>query len=82
MQCANELTGQIIEVIESLPLERKSEVLDFALFLLERDQFKKWDEISDQEAFLLREEFQTDDIHLAENVLCDSLRLLRQEDQK
>lgn len=39
------VTEQIIEVCEALPVEKRSEVMDFARFLLARQDDDRWEEL-------------------------------------
>jgi hypothetical protein len=71
---------QLLEVLDTLPPSRQAEVLDFALFLRERQQSQRWDAISDEEASMLRSEFAEEDLALAEAVMEDYLAQLQRED--
>lgn len=39
------VTEQIIEVCEALPVEKRSEVMDFARFLLARQDDDRWEDL-------------------------------------
>jgi len=81
MPLSEKIADNLIKVIDDLAPERQAEVLDFAMFLRDRDHVRKWDEISDEDSIRLREEFGAEDVQWAEKVAADSLRLLQQEDQ-
>ncbi|MEW6234179.1 MAG: hypothetical protein AB1656_02215 [Candidatus Omnitrophota bacterium] len=81
MALSDKITDDLIKAIDNLPPERLAEVLDFALFLRDREQIRKWDAISDEDAFRLCEEFREEDIQWADEIAADTLRLLQQEEQ-
>jgi hypothetical protein len=74
------LMEEITEEIASLSVNRQSEVLDFVLFLKQRELEAVWDSIPDNEAYKLREEFAAEDRQLAENATQDYLAQLKRED--
>jgi len=57
MPSTKEISSQLIQVVEELPSNRQAEILDFSLFLRERELYRQWDAIPDEEAAALREEF-------------------------
>jgi len=67
------ISNQILEVVTQLSPSRQTEVLDFALFVREREQTQKSDAISNEEAARLKTEFGQEDIALAEAGLVDYL---------
>jgi hypothetical protein len=71
---------QVLEILEALPPARQAEVLDFVLFLREREMALAWDAIGDKEASALRVEFGDEDVSLAEAALADYLSHLQRED--
>lgn len=81
MQSSKEISSQLIQVVEELPSNRQAEILDFALFLRERELHRKWDEIPDEEAAALRDEFREEDIRLAEGALRGYREILQREDR-
>ncbi len=76
MPSTKEIFSQLIQVVEELPSNRQAEILDFALFLRERELHRQWDAIPDEEATALREEFREEDICLAEGALRGNLGLM------
>ena len=72
--------AQLLKVLEELSPVRQAEVLDFALFLRERELAKLEYEISDEAAALLREEFAAEDLALAEAGMGGYLARLQHED--
>lgn len=72
---------KLIKVVEELQPVQRAEVLDFALFLRERQQAWGWDAISDEQATALKAEFAAEDVGFAEAVVADYLTLLKREDK-
>lgn len=77
-----------MQVLLTLPAARQQELLDFALFLHQREltqphfqQFQQWDATSDNVAVMLKAEFAEEDRALAEMVLPDYAATLKREDQ-
>jgi len=56
-------------------------VLDFALFIRERQLAWGWDAISDEQAAALKAEFAAEDVDFAEAAVADYLTLLKREDK-
>ncbi len=81
METKEAIQEQLLRVLEELPPVRQAEVLDFALFLRERELAQIWDTIPDEEAATLQAEFATEDLALAEAAMADYLRLLQHEDE-
>ena len=83
-QTAQPIQDQILRVLLTLPVMRQQELLDFALFLRQRElaqpQFQAWDAVSDEVAAALRAEFAEEDKALAELVLPDHAAGLARED--
>lgn len=71
---------QVLEVLNELPPVQQAEVLDFALFLRERERALVWDAMSDEQAAALRAEFAEEDLAQAEAGMADYLSLLQRED--
>lgn len=68
-------------MLATLAFSEQQKVLDFALSLHQNELTQKWDAISDQEAFALRDEFADEDKAMAEARLSDYLQLLQGEDE-
>jgi hypothetical protein len=81
MEAKNDIQAQMFQVLAELPVSRQVEVLDFALFLRERERTHAWDAISDEEAMALRAEFAAEDLALAEAAMTDYLSRLQREDE-
>jgi hypothetical protein len=81
MEAKNDIQAQMFQVLAELPVSRQVEVLDFALFLRERERTYAWDAISDEEAMALRAEFAAEDLALAEAAMTDYLSRLQREDE-
>lgn len=77
---AQPIEAQVLEVLRELSPTRQAEILDFALFLREREQRRQWEEMSDAEAQGLRDEFTEEDLALAEGHLVDYVTNLEAED--
>lgn len=71
---------QALEVLSELPPGRQAEVLDFMLFLRQRELTLVWDAIGDEQAAALRAEFAEEDLALAEAAMADYLSHLQRED--
>ena len=71
---------QVLEVLSELPPGRQAEVLDFVLFLRQRELALAWDAIGDEQAAALRAEFAEEDLALAEAAMADYLSHLQRED--
>ena len=71
---------QVLEVLGELPPGRQAEVLDFVLFLRQRELALAWDAIGDEQAAALRAEFAEEDLALAEAAMADYLSHLQHED--
>lgn len=78
---ARPIEAQVLEVLRDLSPTRQAEILDFALFLREREQRRQWEELSDEEAHALREEFAAEDLGLAVGHLVDYVTNLEAEDR-
>jgi hypothetical protein len=80
METANNLQFQLQQVVEDLSPVQQAEVLDFALFLKERQLAWGWDAISDERAAVLKAEFAAEDTAFSETILTDYPDLLKRED--
>lgn len=76
IQVSDQFKEQLLQVLAALPLSEQQKVLNFALSLHWNELAQKWDAISDQEAFALRDEFADEDKAMAEARLSDYLQLL------
>lgn len=76
-----DLKKNLLIVMEDLQPMQQVEVLDFALFLRERQLVWEWDAISDSQAEALKAEFNTEDSQFAEIAIVDYLPLLKREDE-
>jgi len=72
---------KLLKVVEELQPVQRVEVLDFALFLRERQLAWGWDAISDEQAAALKAEFAAEDVDFAEAAGADYLTLLKREDK-
>jgi hypothetical protein len=72
---------EIVEEAAALPTARQTEVLDFVLFLKQREVAARWDAISDQKAAQLQAEFAVEDRLLAERATEHYLTQLQREDE-
>ena len=72
---------KLLKVVEELKPVQQAEVLDFALFLRERQQAWGWDAIPDEQAAALKTEFAAEDVAFAESAVADYLTLLKREDK-
>ena len=84
-QTAQPIQDQILRVLLTLPVMRQQELLDFALFLRQRElaqpQCQTWDAVSDEVAAALKAEFAEEDRALAEMMLPDYAAVLTREDE-
>ena len=80
METANNLQSQLLRVVEDLSPVQQAEVLDFALFLKERQLAWGWDSISGERAAALKAEFAAEDTAFSEAILTDYPDLLKRED--
>ncbi|MCX6983414.1 MAG: hypothetical protein NT118_01505 [Lentisphaerae bacterium] len=80
MEIADDLQSQLHQVVEDLSPVQQAEVLDFALFLKERQLAWGWDSISDKRATALKAEFAAEDTAFSEAILTDYPDLLKRED--
>lgn len=80
METADNLQFQLRQVVEDLSPVQQAEVLDFALFLKERQLAWGWDSISDERAAALKAEFAAEDTAFSEAILTDYPGLLKRED--
>ena len=80
METAPDLQSQLRQVVEDLSPVQQAEVLDFALFLQERQLAWAWDSISDERAAALKVEFAAEDTAFSEAILTDYPDLLERED--
>ena len=80
METTNDLQSQLLQVVEDLSSVQQAEVLDFALFLKERQLAWGWDSISDERAAALKAEFAAEDTAFSEAILTDYPNLLKRED--
>ncbi|HZY41045.1 MAG TPA: hypothetical protein VFF59_03505 [Anaerolineae bacterium] len=71
---------EIVEEAAALPAVRQPEVLDFVLFLKQREVAARWEAISDQEAAQFQAEFAAEDRLLAERATEHYLTQLQRED--
>ena len=71
---------EVLEILAALPPARQAEVLDFVLFLRDRELALAWDAIGDQQAAALQAEFAEEDLTLAEAAIADYLSNLQRED--
>ena len=77
----NKIQDQILHSIRTLSPEKQQQVLEFIQSLQHNSLFQKWDNITDEEAQTLKNEFSEEDINLSESVLSDYLSSLEQEDK-
>ena len=77
----NNIQDQILHSIRTLSPEKQQQVLEFIQSLQSNSLFQKWDNITDEEAQTLKNEFSEEDINLSESVLSDYLSSLEQEDK-
>ena len=77
----NNIQDRILHSIKMLSPEQKQQVLDFIQSLQRNSLFQKWDNITDEEAQTLKNEFSEEDINLSESVMSDYLSSLEQEDK-
>lgn len=75
------LLNEITEEIATLPTNRQAEILDFVLFLKQRELTSAWDSIPDDVAYKLRDEFAEEDRRLAESTMQDYFVQLKHEDE-
>lgn len=80
MEAADNLQFQLRQVVEELSPVQQAEVLDFALFLKERQLAWGWDSIPDERAATLKAEFAAEDTLFSEAILTDTSDLLKRED--
>jgi len=80
METADNLQFQLLQVVEDLSPVQQAEVLDFALFLKERQRAWGWDAISDEQATALKAEFAAEDTAFSEAILAGYPDLLKRED--
>ena len=80
METADNLQFQLRQVVEDLSPVQQAEVLDFALFLKERQLAWVWDSIPDERAATLKAEFAAEDTAFSEAILTDYPDLLKRED--
>lgn len=80
METANDLQFQLLKAVEDLSPVQQAEVLDFALFLKERQLAWGWDAASDERAAALKAEFAAEDTAFSEAMLTDTPDLLKRED--
>lgn len=71
---------EVLEILAALPPSRQAEVLDFVLFLRDRELGLAWDAIGEEQAAALRAEFAEEDLTLAEGAMADYLSHLQHED--
>lgn len=74
------IQSQLLQVVEDLTPVQQAEVLDFALFLKERQLAWGWDSISGERAAALKAEFAAEDTAFSEAILTDYPDLLKRED--
>ena len=79
-ETAQDLRFQLQQVVEDLSPVQQAEVLDFALFLKERQLAWVWDSIPDERAAALKAEFTAEDTAFSEAILADYSDLLKRED--
>ena len=75
------IQDQILHSIKTLSPEKQQQVLEFIQSLQSNSLFQKWDNITDEEAQTLKNEFSEEDINLSESVMSDYLSSLEQEDK-
>jgi hypothetical protein len=80
METVNDIQSQLLHVVEDLSPVQQAEVLDFALFLKERQMTWGWDSITDERAAALKAEFAAEDMAFSEAILTDYPDLLKRED--
>lgn len=80
METVGNLQFQLRQVVEDLSPVQQAEVLDFALFLKERQLAWVWDSITDERAATLKAEFAAEDTAFSEAILTDYPDLLERED--
>ena len=76
----NYLQEQIVTIIQRLSLDKQQKILEFAQSLQKEAVFQKWNDISDQEAEALKNEFAQEDIDFSEANLTNYISQLEQED--
>ncbi len=81
MSVASTVLTEIAEAAAALPITRQTEVLDFVLFLRQREVEASWDAISDQKAAEYRAEFAAEDRLLAERATAHYQSQLQHEDE-
>jgi hypothetical protein len=81
METMDDVQVQLLKIVEELQPVHQAEVLDFALFLRERQLAREWDVISDEQAAALKAEFAAEDAEFAEFVMTDYLTSLEHEDE-
>jgi hypothetical protein len=75
------LLNEITQEIAALPTNRQAEILDYVLFLKQRELATAWDSIPDDEAYKLQAEFAAEDRTLAESTMQDYFVQLQREDE-
>jgi hypothetical protein len=80
MEIVNDIQSQLLHVVEDLSPGQQWEVLDFALFLKERQITWVWNSISDERAAALKVEFAAEDMAISEAALTSYSGLLKRED--
>lgn len=81
MESQSQVLHEIMEQVEALSGTKRAEVLDYVLFLRQREQAAIWDAISDADAEILRSEFAVEDVAMAEELMVDYHQQLRQQDE-
>lgn len=81
MITVDDIQLKLLKVVEELQPVQQAEVLDFALFIRERQLAWGWDAISDEQAAALKAEFAAEDVDFAEAAVADYLTLLKREDK-
>ena len=81
MSVPSTVLTEITEAAAALPITRQTEVLDFVLFLKQRELEAAWDAISDQQAAEYQAEFAVEDRVMAERATENYLAQLQREDE-
>lgn len=81
IQAADPIQQRLLQVVAELSVLQQQEVLNFALLLRQKELAEQWDAISDQEAAVLKAEFDQEDREMAEMAIVNTFALLQNEDE-
>jgi hypothetical protein len=81
MSVPSTVLAEIAEAAAALPVTRQTEVLDFVLFLKQRELEAAWDAISDPQAAEYQREFAAEDRVMAERATENYLTQLQRDDE-